>query len=144
MARALCELQFELTNTCKGKRKRGKSSTTIQAEVRMGNFPNSKELACLEESYLHGKCSILGYRATSILLLAKNVETGRVSLQEIEEAIHKELYDYKKMYQKLRNINGFGSYTCANVLMCIRHYQIVPADTETIRHIRQVHTLFYK
>nr|XP_015901110.2 uncharacterized protein LOC107434191 [Ziziphus jujuba var. spinosa] len=141
MAQALCELQFDLTNTRKGKgkRKRGKSSTPLQAEVRMGNFPTSKELASLEESYLREKYPVLGYRAKYILQLAKNVESGRVSLQEMEETMNKEPYDYERVYQELSHLNGFGPYTCANVFMCIGNYQSVPVDTETIRHIQQVH-----
>ncbi|KAF3438452.1 hypothetical protein FNV43_RR21214 [Rhamnella rubrinervis] len=126
-----------------GKRKRAKSEklTTHEANnaAPMGNFPNFEELVNIDEScFLEKFKPILGYRAEYILELVEAVKTGRVSFQDLENSTEEQLC-YEQVYQNLAKIKGFGHFTCANVLMCMGHYEIVPADTETLRHIRQVH-----
>ncbi|KAL5570626.1 hypothetical protein UlMin_027201 [Ulmus minor] len=153
MAQALCDLQLELTKdnkTSDRKRKRGKNRKPSKggkckkddSELtcsKIGNFPTSKELASIDEIFLENNCPILGYRAKYILKLAKHVENGKVRLDEIEKLAAAEKASIEQVYRKLMNIDGFGSFVSANVLMCIRHYQRIPADTETIRHLQQVH-----
>jgi hypothetical protein len=43
----------------------------------------------------------------------------------------------------LKGIDGFGPFTCANVLMCMGFYHVIPTDSETIRHLRQVFIWFF-
>ncbi|GLU24739.1 hypothetical protein SLE2022_406370 [Rubroshorea leprosula] len=127
MARTLCQLQAKLT--CKTK-KRGKRK---RSEPRMGNFPNAKELARLDEGFLKRHCN-LGYRANYVIELARNVNSGKLRLEEFEEATC-----HEQVFRQMMKINGFGPFACSNVLMCIRFYQKVPADTETVRHLKKVH-----
>lgn len=142
MAQALCKFPDLGKKPKLGKRKRAKNiklPDQIDDEVPLRNFPSSKELANINEScFLENYQPILGYRAMYILQLAKDVEAGRVSLQDLENSISDRATQCEDVYQKLVKISGFGPYTCANVLMCIGYYENVPADTETIRHIREV------
>lgn len=146
MAQALCELQSELihhdtsiSDFYKAIRK-GAKRKKIGDITRLvnkgtgsveGNFPTSRELANLNEDFLKNRCN-LGYRAKIILNLAKNVENGRLKLNQIEEA------SYMEVTNKLKKIKGFGPFASANVLMCLGFYQKVPADTETIRLFQKV------
>ncbi|XP_070035535.1 uncharacterized protein [Nicotiana tomentosiformis] len=103
------------------------------------NFPSPKELAGLDESFLAKRCG-LGYRAGRIIKLAKGIVEGRIQLKELEEAYsNPSLSNYDKMAEQLREIDGFGPFTCANVLMCLGYYHVIPTDSETIRHLKQVH-----
>ncbi|XP_060167486.1 uncharacterized protein LOC132598559 isoform X2 [Lycium barbarum] len=106
---------------------------------KLGNFPSPKELAGLDESFLAKRCG-LGYRAGRIIKLAKGIVEGRIQLKELEEACsNPSLSNYDKMAEQLREIDGFGPFTCANVLMCLGYYHVIPTDSETVRHLKQVH-----
>lgn len=104
----------------------------------IGNFPSPRELASLDEKFLAKRCN-LGYRAERVINLAREIVEGRIELRELEYACDTlSLSDYDKMAEKLRVINGFGPFTCANVLMCMGYYHVIPTDSETIRHLKQV------
>ncbi|KAM4082677.1 hypothetical protein ACB094_08G000200 [Castanea mollissima] len=146
MARALCELQAELAdgwnseNIVKHPEKKGlkrKKFARKQSKVNkfkaLGNFPTSKELATLTKCYLKKRCK-LGYRACRIFELAECVEEGKLKLNKL-----KKTSSYEEIYDKLSKIKGFGPYACATLMMCIGFYQMVPMDTETKRHLQQVH-----
>ncbi|KAL8264973.1 hypothetical protein R6Q59_023103 [Mikania micrantha] len=106
----------------------------------MGNFPSPEELAGLDANYLGKRCN-LGYRASRILDLAQSVVEGRINLKKLEEDCGGEasLSNYMKINKQLGEINGFGTFTRANVLMCLGFYHVVPSDSETLRHLNQVH-----
>ncbi|PON34375.1 DNA glycosylase [Parasponia andersonii] len=155
MAEALCKLQFEVTEnhvhpikktttstSNKGlKRKRAKTKATDDDDSQiMGNFPNAREIASLDKSYFLEKYTpILGYRAKHILSLAKDFESGKLNGLEVAEKAEEEALHHEEMILIMKKIRGFGPFVCANVLMCIRIYENVPADSETIRHLQQVH-----
>ncbi|KAG4145913.1 hypothetical protein ERO13_D05G124100v2 [Gossypium hirsutum] len=108
--------------------------------VGMGSFPSPEELANLDESFLAKRCN-LGYRASRILKLGQGVVQGNIQLTQLEEDCKETSFSsYDKLSQRLRQIDGFGPFTCANVLMCMRFYHVIPADSETIRHLKQVHS----
>lgn len=105
----------------------------------LGNFPTPRELASVDENILAKRCK-LGYRASRILKLAQSVVEGRIQLEELEEVCKvASLASYDMLADKLREINGFGPFTCANVLVCMGFYHIIPTDSETTRHLEQVH-----
>ncbi|KAL3538425.1 hypothetical protein ACH5RR_001791 [Cinchona calisaya] len=107
----------------------------------IGNFPSPKELASVDESLLAKRCN-LGYRASRILKLAQLVVEGGIQLGELEEACKRPtLSSYDKLAGQLKGIDGFGPFTCANVLMCMGFYHAIPSDSETIRHLKQVHAM---
>ncbi|PWA73558.1 DNA glycosylase [Artemisia annua] len=124
MAENLCTLTKRKLSV---KRKRGK-----KPESSLGNFPSPQELAGLELKDLDKCC--LGYRGATILKLAKDVSNGEINLLDLEN-----LSDADKLYSKLKNIEGIGDFVANNVLMCMGFYHKVPVDSETIRHIKQVH-----
>ncbi|KAK7840779.1 hypothetical protein CFP56_016252 [Quercus suber] len=107
-----------------------------------GNFPSPTELANLDEGFLASRCN-LGYRASRILKLARDIVEGRIQLTQLEEASKGASFakssNYDKLAKQLKEIDGFGNFTCANVLMCMGYYHVIPTDSETIRHLRKVH-----
>lgn len=105
----------------------------------MGDFPSAKEIARFDEKYLAKRCC-LGYRAGRILKLAQAVDEGRIQLSKLEEICSEaSLTNCNKVDVILKEINGFGPFTRGNVLMCMGFYNVVPTDSETIRHLKQVH-----
>ncbi|XP_041020590.1 uncharacterized protein LOC121262259 [Juglans microcarpa x Juglans regia] len=169
MAKALCGLQSQLANglistKCddlnkkspnKGsKRKRAATEKLTEdkkcAEDRsdsqmlngkgmpsdLGNFPSSRELVSLDEYFLEKHCN-LGYRAKRILQLAKHVESGKLDLQKFEKESNS--VSSQEVFVKLKRIKGFGPFACANLMMCMGFYEMVPMDSETRRHLQQVH-----
>ncbi|XP_022720756.1 uncharacterized protein LOC111278365 isoform X1 [Durio zibethinus] len=110
------------------------------ARKEIGTFPSPEELANLDESFLAKRCN-LGYRASRILKLAQGIVQGNIQLMQLEEDCNEtSLSSYNKLVEQLRKIDGFGPFTCANVLMCMGFYHVIPADSETIRHLKQVHS----
>lgn len=106
---------------------------------RVGNFPNPRELANLDESFLAKRCN-LGYRAGRILKLAQDIVDGKIQLSELEDMCNEaSLTTYDKLAEQLSQIYGFGPFTRNNVLVCIGFYHVIPTDSETIRHLKQVH-----
>jgi len=104
----------------------------------MGDFPSPKEIARLDEKYLAKRCC-LGYRARRILKLAQAVDDGSIKLSKLEELCSEaSLTNCNKVDGMLKEINGFGPFTRGNVLMCMGFYNVVPTDSETIRHLKQV------
>ncbi|GLT90682.1 hypothetical protein SLE2022_086050 [Rubroshorea leprosula] len=104
-----------------------------------GNFPSPKELANLDENFLAKRCS-LGYRAGRILKLARGIVEGRIQLTQLEEVCKEaSLSSYGMLAAQLSQLDGFGPFTCANVLMCMGFYHVIPTDSETLRHLKQVH-----
>jgi len=113
----------------------------------IGDFPTPEELVNLDEDLLAKLCS-LGYRAKRIVMLARGIVEGKVSLQKLEETCKisvpaaEELSTIESTYERLNielsAISGFGPFTRANVLMCMGFNHTIPADTETIRHLKQV------
>ncbi|KAL4607883.1 hypothetical protein ACB092_09G207700 [Castanea dentata] len=108
----------------------------------IGNFPSPTELANLDEGFLASRCN-LGYRASRILKLARDIVEGRIQLTQLEEASKGASFakssNYDKLAKQLKEIDGFGTFTCANVLMCMGYYHVIPTDSETIRHLKKVH-----
>lgn len=49
--------------------------------------------------------------------------------------------DAAALYKKLLPLSGMGPFTAANVLQLLGHYERVPADTETARHLKHRHKL---
>ncbi|TVU37437.1 hypothetical protein EJB05_10751, partial [Eragrostis curvula] len=114
----------------------------------MGDFPTPEELASLDECFLAKRCN-LGYRAKRILMLARSIVEGKVCLQKLEEICKMSVpaaeevsiiqCTYDRLNEELSTISGFGPFTRANVLMCMGFFHTVPADTETMRHLKQIH-----
>ncbi|KAL1358763.1 hypothetical protein HN51_004010 [Arachis hypogaea] len=106
----------------------------------IGNFPSPSELAHLDELFLAKRCK-LGYRARRIIKLAQAIVEGKIQLGQLEElSKDASLTSYEELDEWLKQIEGFGPFTRANVLMCMGYYHVVPTDSETIRHLNQVHS----
>ncbi|KAF7007112.1 LOW QUALITY PROTEIN: hypothetical protein CFC21_022079 [Triticum aestivum] len=125
-------------------------SSELSLEGCVGDFPTPEELANLDEDFLAKRCG-LGYRAERIVLLARSIVEGKVCPQNLEEMqklslpASKELSTilptYERLNDELSTISGFGPFTRANVLMCMGFFHMIPADTETIRHLKQCHKI---
>lgn len=112
----------------------------------IGDFPTPEELANLDEDFLAKHCN-LGYRAKRIVMLARGIIEGKVCLQKLEEMCRISVpaaeevstieSAYERLNEELSAISGFGPFTRANVLMCMGFNNAIPADTETIRHLKQ-------
>ncbi|BBH02580.1 hypothetical protein Prudu_013196 [Prunus dulcis] len=100
-------------------------------------FPNFKRTRWPDENTLVSEHKVLGYRAKLILKLARDVERGTIRLHEFEKSLDDMSFNQDQVFRRLMKIKGFGSYACANALMCIGYYQHVPLDTETIRHLQE-------
>ncbi len=49
--------------------------------------------------------------------------------------------DASALYKKLLPLSGMGPFTAANVLQLLGHFERIPADTETARHLKHRHKL---
>ncbi|KAG6411765.1 hypothetical protein SASPL_129852 [Salvia splendens] len=126
MAEALCSLQHKVL--CCGSRKKRKHCDCS------GNFPSPNEIASLDFETIKRHCN-LGMRVSTILELARDIQNGTLNLDDISPPI----IDPPQIHARLMKIKGFGSFVVANIMMCLGIYQYIPIDTETIKHLEQVH-----
>ncbi|KAE8677970.1 Cation efflux family protein isoform 1 [Hibiscus syriacus] len=143
MAKALCNLQREIAlDNGKARSKRKRSTKKCRSSECIANFPTWKELVCwarVDAQYLEERCNI-GYRAAPILRLVLMFANGKLDEDEITKLEQSsDPTAFQSLYQKLLGIKGFGPFVCSNILMCAGFYQRIPSDTETIRHLKQVH-----
>ena len=97
-------------------------------------------LANLDESFLAKRCG-LGYRAGYIIELARAILEGKIQLGQLQElSKDASLSNYKQLHDKLKQIRGYVPFTRANVLMCLGYYHVIPTDSETVRHLKQMLT----
>lgn len=47
--------------------------------------------------------------------------------------------DAAQLYKRVLPLSGMGPFTAANVLQLLGHYEEIPADTETMRHLKKHH-----
>lgn len=116
----------------------------------IGDFPTPEELANLDEDFLAKRCN-LGYRAKRIVMLAQSIVEGKLCLPKLEEIRKMSVpavkglstipSTYERLNEELSTIFGFGPFTRANVLMCMGFSHTIPADAETIRHLKQIHKI---
>ncbi|KAG6585875.1 hypothetical protein SDJN02_17466, partial [Cucurbita argyrosperma subsp. argyrosperma] len=124
MAEKLCEVQAKMRESKKRKRK---------GNNERGNFPNAREVCRMGVEALKNHC--LGYRANYVVKFAQSVESGRINLQSLEKPVSSP--------DAFPKIKGFGPFATANIFMCLGFYHQLPIDTETIRHLKQVHGIQY-
>lgn len=114
-------------------------SDSLMPPHEVGDFPIPEELANLDSKFLAERCR-LGYRAQRIISLAKSIVDGTLLLRNLEQVSDGCISaSYEELDHKLSGISGFGPFTRANVLMCMGFYNRIPADTETVRHLKTVH-----
>lgn len=44
-----------------------------------------------------------------------------------------------EVYSCALSWHGFGAYAASNICQLLGHYQLIPCDTETVRHIKEQH-----
>ncbi|XP_071718954.1 uncharacterized protein [Rutidosis leptorrhynchoides] len=112
-------------------KKRGRRKQGYKEPI--ANFPTAQELSKLDIKTLATECK-LGIRAEKILKFSKDVASGEINLLDFEN-----VRDGDELYRKLMTIDGIGDFIACNVLMCMGFYNRVPVDSETVRHIKQLH-----
>ncbi|RRT63250.1 hypothetical protein B296_00010127 [Ensete ventricosum] len=105
------------------------------------NFPSPEELANVDVNYLASRCK-LGFRSQWIVPLAQDIVEHNLQFGKLEEICNgSTLYSYDKLDKELFVIHGFDPFTRAYILMCMGFYHKIPSDSETIRHLKQFHSI---
>lgn len=94
-------------------------------------FPSAKDLALVRPEKLRALCAV-GYRAERISKLARQVVSGELDLHMLDT-----LDDDEAVRRSCSSIYGFGPFGVANAMQLLGHFARIPADSETVRHLRQ-------
>jgi 3-methyladenine DNA glycosylase/8-oxoguanine DNA glycosylase len=96
-------------------------------------FPTSEVMAEQRPAFLRGRCGV-GYRDARLVELAKMYRNGAIDVQWLEDASTptEEIREY------LLELPGIGPYAAANVLQLLGRYELLPCDSESVRHGREV------
>ncbi|XP_024545132.1 uncharacterized protein LOC9645043 isoform X1 [Selaginella moellendorffii] len=112
------------------------AETGTQAfDTQVGAFPTPEELKDLEPDFLSKRCG-LGYRSKMLVKLAQDVASGDLELGKFEGP---EALQGDSLRCAVLKVYGFGPFCCANVMMLLGNYNVIPADSETLRHLKQFH-----
>jgi len=97
-------------------------------------FPTAASLAAATEAELRDRARV-GYRATSILRLARAVTEGRMDLEAMAS------FDgpTDDLYRQLKTLPGIGDYGAGNLCMLLGRYDRLAVDTEMMRHLKTHH-----
>ncbi|MDO9547170.1 MAG: hypothetical protein Q7J07_10540 [Pelolinea sp.] len=87
-------------------------------------FPTPTAILSLSEGEFKD-CIRLGYRADYIYLLAKQIDSGVLSTNEILE----KSLPTPEIKKRLLSIKGVGNYVAATMLMLLGRYDHIPSDT---------------
>jgi len=94
-------------------------------------FPTPAQIAASDEETL--RTIGLGYRAPSILSLARRVAEGSLDL----EALKRDSLPTPEIHRRLLAIPGIGHYAAACLLMLIGRYDHLPVDSNAYRMVSQ-------
>lgn len=87
-------------------------------------FPTPEAVAEVGEKYLQREVR-LGYRASSIDLLSRQVASGDLDLEGLK---HSSL-ETVELYKRLKSIKGVGQYAAAHILTLLGRYDYLGVDT---------------
>lgn len=93
-------------------------------------FPTPQTLARTTEEILRTQTR-LGYRAPSILALAKHVASGELDLEALKYTDLPTL----ELRKQLLSIRGIGPYASANLLMLLGHYNFLTVDSWALKMV---------
>jgi 3-methyladenine DNA glycosylase/8-oxoguanine DNA glycosylase len=95
-------------------------------------FPTPERLAVLDEGTLRTQTR-LGFRAPSVLQLARKVASGSFDLESLKSAEIPTV----ELRQRLLGIRGVGPYAAANLLMILGRYDAIPVDSWALKMVSQ-------
>jgi len=87
-------------------------------------FPTPEAVADVGEDYLKREVK-LGYRASSITLLSRQVARGDLDLEELKNSP----LETAELYKRLKSIKGVGQYAAAHILALLGRYDYLGVDT---------------
>jgi 3-methyladenine DNA glycosylase/8-oxoguanine DNA glycosylase len=93
-------------------------------------FPTAEQVAAAEEQTLRSRTR-LGFRAPSVLRLARSVASGALDL----EALKRAEISTAELRQNLLAIRGIGPYAAANLLMILGRYDFIPVDSWAMKMV---------
>jgi 3-methyladenine DNA glycosylase/8-oxoguanine DNA glycosylase len=95
-------------------------------------FPAPEQIAAADEGTLRTRTR-LGFRAPSVLQLARAVASGALDL----EALKSPEIPTAELRQRLLAIRGVGPYAAANLLMILGRYDAIPIDSWAMKLVSQ-------
>ena len=93
-------------------------------------FPTADRLAAVDEVTLRTQTR-LGFRAPSVLQLARKVASGSLDLESLKSAE----IPTGELRQRLLGIRGVGPYAAANLLMILGRYDAIPIDSWALKMV---------
>jgi 3-methyladenine DNA glycosylase/8-oxoguanine DNA glycosylase len=98
-----------------------------------GNFPLPAQLLKFSPAQLARRVP-LGYRARTVLQIARLVERGKLPVDEWAAQ-----RDFDRIRAALSDIWGVGPYALNHMLMLLGDYSAIPIDSEVLKYLRKMH-----
>jgi 3-methyladenine DNA glycosylase/8-oxoguanine DNA glycosylase len=95
-------------------------------------FPTPQRIAAADEATLRAQTR-LGFRAPSVLQLARAVTAGDLDLESLKSAE----IPTPVLRQRLLAMRGVGPYAAANLLMILGRYDAIPIDSWAMKMVSQ-------
>jgi 3-methyladenine DNA glycosylase/8-oxoguanine DNA glycosylase len=100
---------------------------------RAGAFPTARQLARVRPATLRARCRV-GYRDARIIELARLFASGKVEPRWFEDPATPDAL----LRERLLELPGIGPYAAANIMQLLGRYHLLPLDTESVRHGRNI------
>lgn len=100
------------------------------------SWPTPYDIIRVGKVYLEQQCNV-GYRSERLIRLAQLF---------VDEQLESKLTDLSnnitisthELYQYILSIYGFGAFSSHNVVQLLGRYDVIPSDSETVRHLKLV------
>lgn len=96
-------------------------------------FPTAEVMAEQRPAFLRGRCGV-GYRDVRLVELAKMYQRGAIDVKWLEDRAT----PTEEIRKYLLELPGIGPYAAANLLQLLGRYELLPCDSESVRHGREV------
>ncbi|MFM9957588.1 MAG: DNA-3-methyladenine glycosylase family protein [Phycisphaerales bacterium] len=96
-------------------------------------FPTPMQLARARPAKLRARCSV-GYRDKRLVELAKLAMSGELDAEWFENPATPD----DELHAALIDLPGIGPYAAANIMQLLGRYHLLPLDSESVRHGRNV------
>jgi len=102
----------------------------LPGEATRRAFPTPERLAAADEGTLRSQTR-LGFRAPSVLQLARAVASGSLDLESLKTTD----LPTAELRQRLLHVRGVGPYAAANLLMILGRYDFIPVDSWALKMV---------
>ena len=136
--KTICATNVNWSQAVKMINRLGQLGPPVRHFVHLTAWPSPREILRAGESYLKEVCR-LGYRTGSVLAFCRDVCSGRMNPEELNDAVAAHEVDSDSLLAGLRLIPGVGPSSAHFLIALLGRYDRLVIDSATTAHVSRAH-----